>query len=133
MLHKAPTAFALSTLLSSSASTSIGFIRRALILFSLSAPVGAITTFGILSLFGSNQGKDLGWYTGIALVFSGGTFLFVATHAVTELEGKQEGESKRERNNDELRVGQGRKGRLALILLGMVTPGILSQLVGHGH
>jgi len=66
-------------------------------------------------------------------VFSGGTFLFVATHAVTELEGKQEGESKRERNNDELRVGQGRKGRLALILLGMVTPGILSQLVGHGH
>lgn len=67
-------------------------------------------------------------------MFSGGTFLFVATHAVTELEGKQQTQGAGGRNNgEELRIGQGRKGRLALILMGMVTPGILSQLVGHGH
>lgn len=75
----------------------------------------------------------MGWYTGIALVFSGGTFLFVATHAVTELEGKQQIKGAGRNNGEELRIGQGRKGRLALILMGMVTPGILSQLVGHGH
>lgn len=84
-------------------------------------------------MFGSEQGRDLGWYTGIALVFSGGTFLFVATHAVTELEGKQQIKGAGRNNGEELRIGQGRKGRLALILMGMVTPGILSQLVGHGH
>lgn len=145
MLHKAPTAFALSSLLTSSTPpSSRSFIRRGLVLFSLSAPLGAIFTYLILKLVGSGGegagGEALEWYTGIALVFSGGTFLFVATHAVTDehdrndeddgTSGKSGGEGIGEAGR---REKVGKRLKVALVLVGMVTPGILSRLVGHGH
>ncbi|GAA6007668.1 hypothetical protein JCM10207_004834 [Rhodosporidiobolus poonsookiae] len=134
MVHKAPTAFALSSLLTSSPATSPGFVRRALVLFSLAAPVGAVATYALLSLLGQGASEDggasasLAWWTGLALVFSGGTFLFVATHAVREQDKKGE---KAAEETDEARIGE--RTKLALILAGMVTPGLLSKLVGHGH
>ncbi|GAA5849603.1 hypothetical protein JCM8547_000508 [Rhodosporidiobolus lusitaniae] len=129
ILHKAPTAFALSSLLSSSPSTSPAFVRRALALFSLAAPAGALATYLLLTVLGK-KGGGLEWWTGLTLVFSGGTFLFVATHAVREQE-KKVTKAAGEEGGEEESVGQ--KARLALVLAGMVTPGLLSKVVGHGH
>ncbi|GAA5957991.1 hypothetical protein JCM21900_004739 [Sporobolomyces salmonicolor] len=128
MLHKAPTAFALSSLLTSSPSNSPGFTRRALLLFSLVAPVGAILTYGLLSLLGAGPASGTGWYTGLALVFSGGTFLFVATHAVREQEKRARRQAE---EGDPAQVGD--RAKLALVLGGMCTPGLLARVVGHGH
>ncbi|KAG0667230.1 hypothetical protein C6P46_002642 [Rhodotorula mucilaginosa] len=141
MLHKAPTAFALSSLLASSPANSRTFIRRALLIFSLAAPVGALVTYAILSLLGGSGGSSsTEWYTGLALVFSGGTFLFVATHALREQEKREERKQRQAAaaasSLDELDpppAGLGDKARLVLVLVGMVLPATLSRVVGHGH
>jgi len=77
MLHKAPAAFGLVSFLLHE-----GFdrarIRRHLAVFSFSAPVLAILTYIALN----QSGKDVmvnNNGTGIAMLFSGGTFLYVAT------------------------------------------------------
>ena len=82
MLHKAPAAFGLSTYL-----TSTGEKRRVvvqqLLLFSLAAPFGAFATYyGMyMGLWGYKLSK-----IALVLLFSGGTFLFVATvHILPEL------------------------------------------------
>ncbi|BGO91284.1 hypothetical protein NBRC10512_007021 [Rhodotorula toruloides] len=134
MLHKAPTAFALSSILSSSPATSRAFVRRALILFSLAAPLGALATYTLLSLLSNHAAgsTSTGWWTGLALVFSGGTFLFVATHVVREQEKKHErAEGEPGGMSDEERIGD--KARVVLVVAGMVTPAILGRIVGHGH
>ncbi|GAA5982173.1 hypothetical protein JCM10908_004767 [Rhodotorula pacifica] len=149
MLHKAPTAFALASLLASSPANSRTFIRRALLVFSLAAPVGAILTYALLSLLGGGGGggggKNTEWYTGLALVFSGGTFLFVATHALREQEKREERKLRQQQQQQQAgfayggeeqeaaQQGLGHKARLALVLMGMVLPAVLSRLVGHGH
>ncbi|GAA5968739.1 hypothetical protein JCM11641_000715 [Rhodosporidiobolus odoratus] len=151
ILHKAPTAFALSSLLSSSPATSPAFVRRALGLFSLAAPLGAVATYALLSLVGGGggsggggegEGAGLEWWTGLALVFSGGTFLFVATHAVKEQEKRaKEGVERGGGEGKVTEVGEhadeagkiGEKARLVLVVVGMCTPGVLGRLVGHGH
>lgn len=146
MLHKAPTAFALSTLLSSSPANSRTFTRRALLLFALAAPAGALLTYALLSLLGDQAGGTTEWWAGLALVFSGGTFLFVATHALREQEKREERQeeeaAQRQRQGEQLGGGQGSSGgqvgighktRLALVLVGMALPAVLSRLVGHGH
>ncbi|BGP24307.1 zipmetalion transporter [Rhodotorula toruloides] len=134
MLHKAPTAFALSSILSSSPATSRAFVRRALIIFSLAAPLGALATYTLLSLLSTHAAgsSNTGWWTGLALVFSGGTFLFVATHVVREQEKKHErAEGEPGAMRDDERIGD--KVRVALVVGGMVTPAILGRFVGHGH
>lgn len=78
MLHKAPAAFGLtSTLLKQGLSK-----RRArthLIIFSLAAPVGALLTWSLVNIFeGGMVGKSehgTRFFTGLLLLFSGGTFL----------------------------------------------------------
>jgi len=51
-------------------------IRRRLLIFSFAAPLGAVITFFLVKLFGvsgqHNAGEidSLGWWTGIALLFS---------------------------------------------------------------
>ncbi|GAA5877684.1 hypothetical protein JCM3774_006641 [Rhodotorula dairenensis] len=148
MLHKAPTAFALASLLASSPANSRTFIRRALVLFSLAAPLGALATYAVLSLLGGGSGgdghTDTEWYTGLALVFSGGTFLFVATHALREQEKREERKQRQaaaaaggsgggDMGDDPPPRYLGQKGRLALVLIGMLLPAVLTRLVGHGH
>uniref|UniRef100_A0A1B0D327 Uncharacterized protein n=1 Tax=Phlebotomus papatasi TaxID=29031 RepID=A0A1B0D327_PHLPP len=84
MLHKAPAAFGLVSFLLHE-----GFdrhrIRKHLALFSLSAPLLTLLTyFGI----GQEQKETLNSFnaTGIAMLFSAGTFLYVATvHVLPEL------------------------------------------------
>nr|NP_001284713.1 Zinc/iron regulated transporter-related protein 102B, isoform F [Drosophila melanogaster]NP_651919.3 Zinc/iron regulated transporter-related protein 102B, isoform E [Drosophila melanogaster]AAF59351.3 Zinc/iron regulated transporter-related protein 102B, isoform E [Drosophila melanogaster]AHN58214.1 Zinc/iron regulated transporter-related protein 102B, isoform F [Drosophila melanogaster] len=84
MLHKAPAAFGLVTFLLHE-KVDRHQIRRHLVLFSLSAPLMTILTyFGI----GQEQKDTLNSVnaTGIAMLFSAGTFLYVATvHVLPEL------------------------------------------------
>lgn len=76
MIHKAPAAFGLTSLLLKQ-----GLSKRAarghLIVFSLAAPVGAVSTWLLITILGGgNLEGDAGmWWTGMLLLFSGGTFL----------------------------------------------------------
>ncbi|KAJ9048203.1 hypothetical protein DSO57_1037370 [Entomophthora muscae] len=77
-LHKAPAAFGLSTFL-----LNIGIHRphilRQLVYFSISAPTTAMFTHLLLKLAHLSSFYALQWITGWLLLFSGGTFLYVAT------------------------------------------------------
>lgn len=76
MIHKAPAAFGLTSVLLKQ-----GLSKRAarghLIIFSLAAPFGALSTFLLVHLLGSGGigGEKGQWWTGMMLLFSGGTFL----------------------------------------------------------
>jgi zinc transporter 9 len=76
MVHKAPAAFGLTSVLLKQ-----GLSKRAarghLIVFSLAAPLGALTTYLIVLLIGGNgmEGESGQWWTGMLLLFSAGTFL----------------------------------------------------------
>lgn len=76
MIHKAPAAFGLTSVLLKQ-----GLSKRAarghLVIFSLAAPVGAISTWIMITLLGGDhlQGNSGQWWTGMLLLFSGGTFL----------------------------------------------------------
>jgi zinc transporter 9 len=77
MLHKAPAAFGLTAALLKQ-----GLNKRAarthLLLFSLAAPMGAFVTWAIVNtLAGSDAQEGSAFWTGVAMVFSGGTFLYV--------------------------------------------------------
>jgi solute carrier family 39 (zinc transporter), member 9 len=78
MVHKAPAAFGLTSVLLKQ-----GLSKRAarghLLLFSLAAPTGAILTWALAhslgrGLVGTEEGTR--WWTGVLLLFSGGTFLY---------------------------------------------------------
>lgn len=121
MLHKAPSAFALTTVLLSEGLSRVS-VRRHLLLFSLSAPSGAIATYLLLYVFSSTSQSAtvyLAYWTGILLVFSGGTFLYVAMHALQELQ----------LSNGHLEKLS--SSQIGSILGGMFLPVILN--VGHSH
>lgn len=74
MIHKAPAAFGLTSVLLKQ-----GLSKRAarghLIVFSLAAPVGALGTWFLITLLGGGAGAHGQWWTGMLMLFSGGTFL----------------------------------------------------------
>jgi solute carrier family 39 (zinc transporter), member 9 len=76
MLHKAPAAFGLTSVLLKQ-----GLSKRAarghLIIFSLAAPFGALSTWLLVHILGSGavDGESGQWWTGMLLLFSAGTFL----------------------------------------------------------
>jgi len=79
MIHKAPAAFGLTSVLLKQ-----GLSKRAarghLIIFSLAAPFGALTTWLLVNILGGGQhmeGERGQWWTGMLLLFSAGTFLYV--------------------------------------------------------
>ncbi|KAI8344537.1 Zinc/iron permease [Chlamydoabsidia padenii] len=115
MLHKGPSAFALTTVLLAE-----GFsrteVRKHLLLFSMAAPIGALTTYVLLSMTFTGD-MDLEYWTGVLLLFSGGTFLYVAMHALQELNSP---------HSDKLD-----RANILCILLGMILPVILN--LGHSH
>lgn len=76
MIHKAPAAFGLTTVLLRQGLTK-RVARVHLAAFSLAAPAGAIVTWLIVGLLGGMGGPESGmkWWTGLILLFSGGTFL----------------------------------------------------------
>ncbi|WFD28545.1 hypothetical protein MNAN1_003557 [Malassezia nana] len=88
MVHKAPASIGICTLLMSR-QLRRAEIRWAVLVFSLTTPVCAMLTYGLLQMVltttgGSSDSIDTR-KIGAILSFSGGTFLFVAIHAVTEL------------------------------------------------
>lgn len=77
MIHKAPAAFGLTSVLLKQ-----GLSKRAarghLIVFSLAAPIGALSTWLVVHLLGGGEGlegESGQWWTGMLLLFSAGTFL----------------------------------------------------------
>lgn len=82
MLHKAPASFGLTTFLASTGMNKRDMTQQ-LLVFSLAAPIGAFATFFAMDagIF-EYQLKQLA----IVMLFSGGTFLFVATaHILPEV------------------------------------------------
>nr|AKN21672.1 slc39a-7 [Schmidtea mediterranea] len=138
MLHKGPAAFGfVSFLLHDNIERQK--IRRYLLLFSLAAPVMAIITFLCLNESAKERMQDLN-ATGIALLFSAGTFLYVATvHVLPELSNNQS----RTQNNTENSVDNRNAVNsvdhvsgfsffeLFLIIFGSVLPLVLS--IRHSH
>jgi zinc transporter 9 len=77
MIHKAPAAFGLTSVLLKQG-LSKRSARAHLLVFSLAAPAGALTTWAIAQvLMGGAVGDEntTKWWTGILLLFSAGTFL----------------------------------------------------------
>ena len=128
MLHKAPAAFGLVSFLLHE-----GFdrtrIRRHLSVFAFSAPVLAIVTYVVLN----QSGKDMlvnNNGTGIAMLFSGGTFLYVATvHILPKLAHVSVSEQLNG-SSDVAFVGF-TKVELTLMVSGCLLPLILA--LGHKH
>lgn len=94
MIHKAPAAFGLTTTLLKQ-----GLSKRAarahLIVFSLAAPAGALVTWATASLLGYGglpESMSAEFATGVLLLFSGGTFLYVAMHTMQDGVGHAEHE-----------------------------------------
>lgn len=77
MIHKAPAAFGLTSVLLKQGLGKRG-ARAHLVVFSLAAPVGAVGTWMLVRVLGGGgEGSEEGmrWWTGVVLLFSGGTFL----------------------------------------------------------
>ncbi|KAL5598900.1 hypothetical protein BROUX41_003779 [Berkeleyomyces rouxiae] len=86
LVHKAPAAFGLTTVLLRQGVSKYA-ARGHLLVFSLAAPCGAIVTWLLIHLLGGGQGMQGAeghYWTGMLLLFSAGTFLYVAMHAMQE-------------------------------------------------
>lgn len=87
ILHKAPAAFGLVSFLMH-AGLEKKYIQGHLLAFSAAAPILAITTYFILHASGSSSQSQLS-ATGIGMLFSAGTFLYVATvHVLPEVSSR---------------------------------------------
>ncbi|KAI6114377.1 Zinc/iron permease [Pisolithus sp. B1] len=120
IVHKAPTALALTTSLLSK-SLPVVECKRHLLVFSLATPVSAILSYLLCSLPFMNQ--RLG--PGVPLLFSGGTFLYVATvlqHTTDRVPDPPLSTS-----------GINKVARSVILVVGMFFPLVVSQLIGHGH
>uniref|UniRef100_A0A803TBF4 Zinc transporter ZIP9 n=1 Tax=Anolis carolinensis TaxID=28377 RepID=A0A803TBF4_ANOCA len=125
MLHKAPAAFGLVSFLMH-AGLERNRIRKHLLVFALAAPVLSMVTYLGLSK-SSKQALSEVNATGVAMLFSAGTFLYVATvHVLPEVGGI--GHS----HKPESAGGKGlSRLEVAALVLGCLIPLILS--IGHQH
>ncbi|KAI0081606.1 ZIP-like iron-zinc transporter [Panus rudis PR-1116 ss-1] len=114
IVHKAPVALALSTSLLST-SLSRAECRKHIAVFSASTPLGAIISYAILTLLDFGRYETL---PGIALLFSGGTFLYVATVL-------QPGRTTADELNN--------RTRLILTIVGMIIPTLITSIFGDVH
>lgn len=119
MVHKAPTSLALTTSLLAT-SLPRPDCKNHLAIFSATTPVATFVTYAFLSFFGAGDHAD---WTGLALLISGGTFLYVAT-VLQPVSGHDGSE-----NAPEIHKVM----RVTLIIFGMFVPFTLSSLLGHGH
>ncbi|XP_029316938.1 zinc transporter ZIP9 [Cottoperca gobio] len=126
MLHKAPAAFGLVSFLMH-AGLERNRIRKHLLVFALAAPVLAMLTFLGLSQSSKEALSDFN-ATGVAMLFSAGTFLYVATvHVLPEVGGGGHSHAPAGGNG-----GKGlSKVEVGALVLGCLIPLVLS--VGHHH
>ncbi|KAF9468625.1 Zinc/iron permease [Collybia nuda] len=118
IVHKAPTALALTTSLLAT-SLPRAQCKKHLAIFSASSPTGALGSYLLFSFLGTH---DEGW-TGIALLISGGTFLYVAT-VLQSVSGHSNSSG-----SGEMRAAT----RVLFISIGMFVPFLLSTFFGHDH
>jgi len=123
IIHKAPTALALTTSLLATGVNRTD-CRKFLAIFSASTPAGAALAYLFLWFFQSADGGN-GHWTGIAMLVSGGSFLYVAT----VLQPVSSGNTGLLPHEDDISM----KARLLFIVCGMFAPLFLSAAVGHGH
>ncbi|KAL7992359.1 zinc transporter ZIP9 [Crotalus tigris] len=125
MLHKAPAAFGLVSFLMH-AGLERNRIRKHLLVFALAAPVLSMVTYLGLSKSSKEALSEVN-ATGVAMLFSAGTFLYVATvHVLPEVGGM---------GHSHKPDSAGSKGlsrlEVAALVLGCLIPLILS--IGHQH
>ncbi|KAA8904525.1 hypothetical protein TRICI_005470 [Trichomonascus ciferrii] len=89
MVHKAPASFGFSAVLLREG-LPLNKVKRNLAMFAAAAPLGAILTYLIIKVLGASDQQLIQKWTGLLLLFSGGTFLFVSMHAMQELEDEPE-------------------------------------------
>lgn len=135
MLHKAPAAFGLTSVLLKQG-LSKRKARTHLAFFSLAAPAGALATWAIVHMFGRNHlGGDEGltWATGWVLCFSGGTFLYVAMHSMSEATASHAHEDPIPNGYMDAYPGNNSlsKGDIGIVMIGMLLP-LITQ-IGHAH
>jgi zinc transporter 9 len=147
MIHKAPAAFGLTTTLLKQ-----GLSKRAarahLIVFSLAAPAGALVTWAAASLLGYGglpESMSAEFATGVLLLFSGGTFLYVAMHTMQDGTGTSQhegdgyaevpmngyGESSGGGSAQGKNAGEHGVAETFVTVVGMLLP-LLTQF-GHAH
>ncbi|KAH9851611.1 Zinc/iron permease [Lenzites betulinus] len=118
--YTAPTALALTTsLLSTSLPPSQ--CKQHLAIFSAATPISTVVSYALLSFF---RADSQGRWPGVALLFSGGTFLYVAT----VLQGSL--------THGRSATGEdgGSKGRqLLLTIAGMLAPYCVAAILGDDH
>lgn len=117
ILHKAPAAFGLVSFLMH-AGLERKQIQKHLLAFSAAAPLLAISTYFILNATGGSAKSHLS-ATGIGMLFSAGTFLYVATvHVLPEISsrGQQYGPHHHSRTGSYQSGGLGVMESLTLIL-----------------
>ncbi|XP_038638195.1 zinc transporter ZIP9 [Scyliorhinus canicula] len=124
MLHKAPAAFGLVSFLMH-AGLERNRIRKHLLVFALAAPLLSMVTYLGLSQSSKEALSEVN-ATGIAMLFSAGTFLYVATvHVLPEVGG----------TGHSHKAESGGKGlsrlEVCTLVLGCLIPLVLS--VGHQH
>ncbi|KAI2654603.1 Zinc transporter ZIP9 [Labeo rohita] len=126
MLHKAPAAFGLVSFLMH-AGLERNRIRKHLLVFALAAPVLAMLTYVGLSQSSKEALSDVN-ATGVAMLFSAGTFLYVATVHVLPEVGGMGGHSHSPGGS----AGKGlSKVEVGALVLGCLIPLVLS--IGHQH
>lgn len=124
MLHKAPAAFGLVTFLLHEGLERTR-IRKHLLIFSLAAPLMAVVTYFGLGQDGKDTLSSVN-ATGAAMLFSAGTFLYVATvHVLPELTMKRSHVA----GSHSSRVL--RKAELLALIVGALLPSLLTM--GHHH
>ncbi|XP_034015699.1 zinc transporter ZIP9 [Thalassophryne amazonica] len=126
MLHKAPAAFGLVSFLMH-AGLERNRIRKHLLVFAIAAPLLAMLTFLGLSQSSKEALSNIN-ATGLAMLFSAGTFLYVATvHVLPEVGGGSHSHTST--------AGNGGKGlskvEVGALVLGCLIPLVLS--IGHQH
>ncbi|KAM8921628.1 zinc transporter ZIP9 [Pelodytes ibericus] len=125
MLHKAPAAFGLVSFLMH-AGLERNRIRKHLLVFALAAPVLSMLTYLGLSKSSKEALSEVN-ATGVAMLFSAGTFLYVATvHVLPEVGGM---------GHSHKPDGSAAKGlsrlEVAALVFGCLLPLVLS--IGHQH
>ena len=140
MVHKAPAAFGLTSILLKQG-LSKRSARGHLVLFSLAAPAGALVTYILANVLGGLRGGSVEgttFWTGMLLLFSGGTFLYVAMHAMQETsQSHHEGHTNGSVNGYiEGREAQQMEEKPSLRDLGAAVFGMILPLflqIGHAH
>lgn len=139
MVHKAPAAFGLTSVLLKQG-LSKRTARAHLLLFSLAAPTGALLTWLFAHTLGAGRidnAQSTKWWTGMLLLFSAGTFLYVAMHTMQEVGSSHDGQPNGHVNG----IGEGRDTQpqpekpalrnIMAAVVGMILPLFLQ--IGHAH